>query len=111
MLVLPEEGNKFDNNVMKAMMPDNLAEELLEEITRQRDSSPKKVKNILGKQVGKVPAKLCRVFRSLLVKEMTVGPIMCYIMIAQLDIQRVVICASCSNVHAHKMERLLEVGE
>ena len=80
MLVLPEDGNKYDRNAMKVMMPDCVNEDMLEWVTRDGDSKreAQKVKHILGKQVGKVPANLCRVFHTLLEKEMTLGPIQCH---------------------------------
>ena len=49
-------------------------------VTRDGESKreAQKVKHILGKQVGTVPADLCRVFRTLLEKEMTLGPTQCH---------------------------------
>ena len=49
-------------------------------VTRDGDSKreAQKVKHIFGKQVGTVPANLCRVFRTLLEKEMTKGPTQCH---------------------------------
>ena len=80
MLVLPEDGNKYDENAMKVMMPGNVPEEMLNIVTRKADVHRKeqRIRDTLGKQVGRVPANLCRVFRDLLRRGMTEGQIMCY---------------------------------
>ena len=79
MLVLPEEGNARDPSAMKVMMPEDVPAELLDKNTREGDSKrpPQKVRDIVGKQVGRVPANLCRVFRRLVEKEMLVDGITC----------------------------------
>ena len=49
-------------------------------VTRDGDSKREahKVKHILRKQARTVPANLCRVFHTLLEKEMTLGPSQCH---------------------------------
>ena len=80
LLVLPEDGNVFDEHAMMVVMPKNVAEEMLEAVTRKGDAKRKtqKVKDILGKQVGRVPANLCRIFRELLQTDMLLENITCY---------------------------------
>ena len=48
--------------------------------TRKADVHRKeqRIRDILGKQVGRVSANLCRVFGEVLRRGMTEGPIMCY---------------------------------
>ena len=79
MLVLPEEANARDASAMKVMMPEDVPAELLDKNTREGDSKrpPQEVRDIVGKQVGRVPANLCRVFRRLVEKEMLVDGITC----------------------------------
>ena len=80
LLVLPEDCNEFDKNAMKVVMPEQVPDEMLEVVTREGDArrAPQKVKNILGRQVGRVSANLCRVFRGTLEKDMVLYTIMCH---------------------------------
>ena len=80
MLVLPEEGNAFDEHAMIVVMPKNVAEEMLDAVTKTDDAKWKtqKMKDMLGKQVGRVPANLCRIFRKLLQNDMLLEIITCY---------------------------------
>ena len=78
--VIPEEGNKFDENAMIVVISSHAPPEMLEQVTRKGDGKrkPQKVKDILGKQVGRVPANLCRVFRELLGRNIIIESILCY---------------------------------
>ena len=81
LLVLPDTGNQYDKDAMKVVMPDHVPKDMLELMTREGDKncSPQKVKHILGKQVGRVPANLCRVFWGLLEKDAVLDSrIMCH---------------------------------
>ena len=79
MLVLPEEANARDPSAMKVMMPEDVPAELLDKNTREGDSKhpQQKVRDIIEKKVGRVPANLCRVFRRLVETEMLVDGITC----------------------------------
>ena len=80
LIVIPEENNTFDENAMMIKMPKHVPDILLNAVTRKGDNKQKaqRVKDILGKQVGRVPANLCRVFRSLLKRNMLENDITCY---------------------------------
>ena len=80
LMVVPEEGNKFDEHAMMVMMPKDVPEVMLDAVTRKGDIKQKtqRVKDILGKQVGRVPANLCGVFRDLIERNMLEGSITCY---------------------------------
>ena len=62
------------------MMPKDAPEVMLDAVTRKGDIKQKtqRVKDILGKQVGRVSANLCRVFRDLIERNMLEGSITCY---------------------------------
>ncbi len=68
LLVVPEPGNTYDPNAIKVMMPAVVEPELLEKVTRDGDRrrEPQRVQDILGKQIGRVPANLCKLFKILL---------------------------------------------
>ena len=80
MLVLPEDGNAYDENAMMVKMPDIIPEEYHDRTTREGDARQRtqKVADIVGKQVGRVPANLCRAFGDLLTNDMLVGEITCH---------------------------------
>ena len=67
------------------MMPKDVPEVMLDTVTRKGDIKQKtqRVKDILGKQVGRVPANLRRVFRDLIERNMLEGSITCYYMVGK----------------------------
>ena len=69
LLIIPEDGNKFDPNAMLVKVPDMVPPSMHSIITRpalKKGSKDQTVKDILGKTVGRVPANLCQTFRSIL---------------------------------------------
>ena len=64
LLIVPDPENMFDKDAMNVMMPENVNPEYLHKVTREGDSKrePQRVREILGKQVGCVPANLSKVF-------------------------------------------------
>lgn len=80
LIITPEEGNKYDPHAMLVKMPDTVPDQLLEKVTRAGDAKrrPQLVKDIIGKTVGRVPANLSKVFRSLVEKRLLVSDISCF---------------------------------
>ena len=65
---------------MKIVMPHSVRDGMLQMVTREGDSHRpgQKVKDILGKQVGRVPGNLCCVFQKLLQRQMMLGSVVCH---------------------------------
>ncbi len=79
MEVSREENNEYDEHAMLVKMPDIVADNLLQKVTRAESSRYpiQRVRDILGKTVGRVPANLCRAFPEMEQKNFTVGSIQC----------------------------------
>ncbi len=65
--VVPEPDNKYDPFAMKVMGPENVSVELLDKITREGDGrrGPQEDRDIVGKQAGRVPANISKMFSCL----------------------------------------------
>lgn len=75
-----EENNRYDPNAMKVLMPplDQIPERLHGDSTRPggaRFPIAQTVARIAGRQVGRVPANLCKAFNLLLQRDLLVGDI------------------------------------
>ena len=71
--VLPDDTTSKDVNAMKVMVPplNDLSEDTLNQITWPRNPDRRRfidqrVRDVVGKKVGNVPANLCGIFRVLL---------------------------------------------
>ncbi|XP_069110389.1 uncharacterized protein [Argopecten irradians] len=83
MKVEVEDNNRYDESAMKVMVPslDEIPQHLHGNVTRpeniQRRLPVQRVRDIAGKQIGRVPANLCRAFRMLL-RNNYVQEILCF---------------------------------
>lgn len=70
--VEPEENNRFDRHAMKVTMPSiqEIPSALIgEELQHTRDGRVLTVRDIAGRQIGSVPANLCRAFYTILTRQ------------------------------------------
>lgn len=80
LLVRPEHNNPYDPYAMKVMMPslEDIPLHLHELVTREashRHPEAQRVQDIAGRQVGRVPANLCRAMRALMERDLISGQI------------------------------------
>ncbi|VDI07438.1 Hypothetical predicted protein [Mytilus galloprovincialis] len=78
-----KEGSRFDPFAMRVMMPvlDNIPHHLHDAVTKEssvRHSRRQTVREIAGRQVGRVPANLCRAFRILNDRNLVTDIACCY---------------------------------
>eukprot|EP00794_Sanderia_malayensis_P000929 gene929-236_t len=66
--VMREDHNSYDLNAIKVMVPMNLEDKY----------KSKEAEGILGRQIGRVPANLCKVFRKILSEDTLIEPIKCF---------------------------------
>ena len=64
--VRPQEGNRYDENAMKVMMPESVTEALMNAVTRKADAKRKeqRMKDVIGKQVGRLMQTYAELFVS-----------------------------------------------